>query len=123
MKEEEKVTFRKQFEEMKEKEEERKTKNTEAVRNAKNTKSAGEFHLWDKVSCGKLSGWISSFSNKGQGVRLKTIADEPVLSETEMAKPKKDRNLTVFNRAQIHLCNHNNNWICGKQYKGDSSRV
>ena len=83
----------------------RKTKNTTAKRNSKNTKSSKGFFLNDLVEFENQRGYISGFSGKAtcylQDINGKYIT-------------KKDKNYKQVNLSECRLINHNNNWQFGR---------
>lgn len=83
----------------------RKTKNTSAKRNSKNTKSAKGFFLNDLVEFEKHKAYISGFSGE-YNCYLKDITGEYVT--------KKGKNYKTINLSECKLLNHNNNWQFGR---------
>ena len=83
----------------------RKTKNTTAKRNSKNTKSSKGFFLNDLVEFEGQKAYIYGFSGE-YNCYLKNINDEYIT--------KKDKNYKNVNLSECKLINHNNNWQFGR---------
>lgn len=79
----------------------RKRPNTQAVRNPKNTKSIGIYHIYDTVRFQNETGFISGFTGKSAYVQ-----DFDGNYITMPGKSYKQINLS-----SLELVKHNNNWI------------
>ena len=83
----------------------RKTKNTTAKRNNKNTKSSKGFSLNDLVEFEGQKAYISGFSGE-YNCYLKDLQDNYIT--------KKGKNYKQINLSECKLINHNNNWRFGR---------
>ena len=83
----------------------RKTKNTTAKRNNKNTKSSKGFYLNDLVEFENKKGYISGFSNTTT-CYLKNINGEYITKEGKSYK--------IINLSECKFICHNNNWQFGR---------
>lgn len=79
----------------------RKNPNTQAVRNPKNTKSIGIYHIYDTVRFQNKTGFISGFTGRSAYVQ-----DFDGNYITMPGKSYKQINLS-----NLELVRHNNNWI------------
>lgn len=79
----------------------RKEPNRLAVRNRKNTKNAGKYHLYDTVRYRNRTGYITGFTGKAAYVQT---------FEGAYIKPA-DKTYKQISLSDLELIRHNNNWI------------